>query len=131
MNLFEQTIDAGTSGLIIMAESMAEILADKIVALAMRPNRVMNRDLWDIYQLRVQNIDLPIGLVKQQLFDRQIDFSYFKQRYTERLTQLETQQQVFWREMQRFLNPEVYSDEFTDESWWGNLLYLLRDWGNF
>ena len=124
-------IEAGTSGLIIMAESLTEILADKIVAVAMRHNRVMNRDIWDIYQIKAKNIELSIDLVKQKLADRQIDILFFKQRYNERLTQLETQQQLFWREMQRFLNPIAYTEEFTDKSWWENLLYLLKDWGNF
>ena len=59
-----------------MAESLTEILADKIVAVAMRPNRVMNRDLWDIYQLKTHNVDLSIDLMKQKLIDRKIDFSY-------------------------------------------------------
>ncbi|MCL2067620.1 MAG: nucleotidyl transferase AbiEii/AbiGii toxin family protein [Treponema sp.] len=124
-------IEAGTSGLIIMAESLAEILADKIVTIAMRPNRVMNRDLWDIYRLKSQNIDLSIGLVKQKLTDRRIDFSYFKQCYYDRLTLLKSQRQAFWQEMQRFLSPQAYIDEFTDVLWWENLLYLLKDWGKF
>jgi hypothetical protein len=38
-------IDMGTSGLIIQAESRAEIFANKLVALALRPNRLKNRDL--------------------------------------------------------------------------------------
>lgn len=40
-------VDMGTSGLIIQAESREEILADKLVAFALRPNRLKNRDLWD------------------------------------------------------------------------------------
>ncbi|MCL2069595.1 MAG: nucleotidyl transferase AbiEii/AbiGii toxin family protein [Treponema sp.] len=123
-------LETGTSGLIIMAESLTEILADKIVAVAMRPNRVKNRDLWDIYQLKAHSIDLSADLVKQKLTDRQVDFSFFKRCYAERLTHLQTQKQEFWREMQRFLNPEAFSGEFTDKLWWENLLYLLKDWGN-
>ncbi|MDR3019329.1 MAG: nucleotidyl transferase AbiEii/AbiGii toxin family protein [Treponema sp.] len=121
-------LEAGTSGLIIMAESLGEILADKIVAVAMRSNRVMNRDLWDIYQLKAHNIDLSIDLVKQKLIDRKIDYSVFKQRFVERIDQLKKQQQEFWREMQRFLSPEVFTNDFTDKTWWDNLLYLLKDW---
>ena len=123
-------LETGTSGLIIMAESLTEILADKIVAVAMRPNRVMNRDLWDIYQLKIHNIDYSIELVKQKLTDRQIDFPHFKKSYSERLTSLETQHNEFLREIQRFLSPDVFIDELTDKSWWKNLIYLLKDWGN-
>ena len=60
-------LEFGTSGLIIMAESLNEIFADKIIALALRPNRVKNRDLWDIYQLKVRNITLSVELLKQKL----------------------------------------------------------------
>ena len=121
-------LEAGTSGLIIMAESLREILADKIVALAMRPNRVMNRDLWDIFQLKAGNIDLSVDLVNQKLKDRHIDFSFFKQRYSERLINLKTKQQEFLREMRRFLSPEVLSDELSEKLWWKNLLFVLKDY---
>ena len=39
-------------GLILQAESREEILADKIVALALRPNKLKNRELWDIGWLK-------------------------------------------------------------------------------
>lgn len=57
-------INSGTSGLILYAESLQEIMADKMLALALRPNRVKNRDLWDILWLHSQGIALdrtPIG----------------------------------------------------------------------
>ncbi|MCL2044012.1 MAG: nucleotidyl transferase AbiEii/AbiGii toxin family protein [Treponema sp.] len=120
-------LETGTSGLIIMAESLREILADKIVALAMRSNRVMNRDLWDIYQLKTRNTEFPVDLVKQKLVDRLVDFSCFKQRYTERITHLQTKQKEFLREMRRFLSPEVLTDELTDTVWWDNVLFVLND----
>jgi len=123
-------LEAGTSGLIIMAESMDEILADKIIALAFRPNRVKNRDIWDIYQLKIRNIALSVKLLKQKLKDRQIDFTYFQQRYTERLTALHSGQKEFLQEMRRFVNPSAFTDEFKDKHWWGNLLLILKDWEN-
>ena len=123
-------LETGISGLIIMAESLTEILADKIVALALRPNRVKNRDLWDIYQIKGHNTEISIDLVKQKLLDRRVDFSAFKQYYTERLTQLQTQQKEFLREMQRFISPEVINNDMTDKLWWESLLYLLKDWGD-
>ena len=50
-------VEMGTSGLILQAQSREEILADKIVALALRPNRIKNRDLWDIVWLKQQGIE--------------------------------------------------------------------------
>jgi len=122
-------LETGLSGLIIMAESLTEILADKIVAVALRPNRVKNRDLWDIYQIKCQNADISIDLVKQKLADRHVEFSTFKRCYSERLTFLQACQKEFLLEMQRFISPEVITSEMTDKLWWENLLYLLKDWG--
>jgi len=119
-------LEAGTSGLIIMAESLSEIFADKIIALAMRPNRVKNRDIWDIYELMRRNINLSANLLKQKLIDRNIDFLYFQKCYNERLVSIKTEQQDFWREMRRFLTPLVFTDEVTDKHWWDNLLSLLK-----
>ena len=123
-------IDTGTSGLIIMAESMREILADKIISLAMRPNGVKNRDLWDIHQLKNRNIEISADLIKQKLSDRHIDFSLFQRCYNERLIQLQPQQQEFWREMQGFISPEFITGEVNDILWWGNFLSLLKECGN-
>ena len=120
-------LEAGISGLIIMAESLSEIFADKIIALAMRPNRVKNRDIWDIYELMRRNTNLSVELLKQKITDRKIDFSYFLQCYNERLVSIKTEQQDFWREMRRFLTPSVFSDEITDKHWWHNLLSLIKD----
>jgi len=120
-------LEAGTSGLIIMAESLSEIFADKIIALAMRPNRVKNRDIWDIYSLMCRNIHLSADLLKRKITDRKIDFSYFQQCYDDRIVSIKTGQQDFWREMRRFLSPSVFADEITDKHWWDNLLSLLKD----
>ena len=120
-------LETGISGLIIMAESRLEIFADKIIALAMRPNRVKNRDIWDIYELMRRNTNLSVDLLKQKITDRKIDFSYFLQCYNERLVSIKTEQQDFWREMRRFLTPSVFSDEITDKHWWDNLLSLIKN----
>ena len=119
-------LEAGTSGLILMAESLTEILADKIIAFALRPNRVKNRDLWDIYQLKSKNISLSAELLKQKLSDRQIDFSAFQNLYFERITAIQTQQQEFLQEMRRFLIPAAFSDEYSDKLWWENFLLFLQ-----
>ena len=123
-------LEFGTSGLIIMAESLVEIFADKIIALALRPNRVKNRDLWDIYQLKTRNISLSIKLVKQKLNDRRIEFDYFHKLYSQRLSDLKLRHQEFLNEMNRFLIPAVFSEEWTDKHWWENYLALLKNLEN-
>jgi hypothetical protein len=41
-------VDMSTSGLIVQAQSRKKIFADKLVAFALRPNRIRNSNLWDI-----------------------------------------------------------------------------------
>ena len=62
----------GTSGLILQAESREEILADKLLALALRPKRVKNRDLWDIAWLKRHNINLSAVLLSRKIADRRL-----------------------------------------------------------
>jgi len=64
-------IDLGTSGLILHAQSREEILADKVIALAFRENRVKNRDLWDIAWLVQQGVALPAHLIPLKIQDHQ------------------------------------------------------------
>ena len=44
-------VDMGTSGLIVQTQSIDEIYTDKLIAFALRPNRIKYRDLWDIMWL--------------------------------------------------------------------------------
>lgn len=61
-----------------MAESKAEIFADKIIALALRPNRVKNRDIWDILYLHKQQIKPSIDLIQKKLEERKVLYKDFK-----------------------------------------------------
>ncbi|MBU1536792.1 nucleotidyl transferase AbiEii/AbiGii toxin family protein [Myxococcota bacterium] len=74
-------VDMGTGGMILQAESMEEILADKILALALRPDMIKNRDLWDIMWLVRRNIQLDDSLVNQKIEDRGLT----RERFTEML----------------------------------------------
>lgn len=56
-------VDLGTSGLILQAQSREELLADKVIAIAFRGNRIKNRDLWDIAWLIQQGIEPPVELI--------------------------------------------------------------------
>ncbi len=62
-------VEMGTTGLIIQCESREEILLDKIIAFALRPNRIKNRDLWDIAWLKQQNVMLPVALSEEKARD--------------------------------------------------------------
>ncbi len=122
-------IEMGTSGLIVQVQSLEEILADKMVAFALRPNRIKNRDLWDIGWLKQQNTILPLELMPKKLRDHQCEVRDFLDLLEKRQQQLFDEPMVrkdFIHEMQRFLSPAVISETIENEDFWIYLLNLLR-----
>lgn len=121
-------VDMGTSGLILQAQSREEILADKIVAFAMRPNRLKNRDLWDIVWLQQLGVVLSVDMVTCKIVDRKIDRPTFLERLKERLELLHSEtscRRDFLAEMQRFLPPEVVSETLAQEAFWTILVDVV------
>ncbi len=123
-------VDMGTSGLIIMAESKEEILADKIVAFALRQNRIKNRDLWDIGWLKQQNIILPTALVWQKVADHKRSNDEFRKLLLERTNLLAADLQLhkdFIHEMRRFLAPNIVKETVSHDSFWIYLTGLIKE----
>ncbi len=119
-------IDMGTDGVLLYAESLAEILCDKLIAFARRPNRVKNRDLWDIHWLSKKNVALKKDLLGQKLNDRKISESEFWVQYNERCNQIKSGQKDFLFEMRRFLMPSAFTEQFVSQMWWDYLCNLLE-----
>ena len=111
----------GTSGLILQAESREEILANKLVALALRPNRIKNRDLWDITWLRQQAVELPLALVAKKIADHRQEQKRFTELLEERIRLLRAgtlQRSSFVDEMRRFLPPDVAKRTVENGAFW-------------
>ena len=122
-------VEMGTSGLIIQAQSREEILADKMVAFALRPNRIKNRDLWDIGWLKQQNISLPTKLMVKKVADHRCNIGDFLKLIEERNRQLHDEPAIrkgFIYEMRRFLPPQVVSGTVENEEFWIYLTDLLQ-----
>ncbi len=114
-------VDMGTSGLILQAESREEILADKVLALALRPNRMKNRDLWDIGWLNQQNIILSVDLVTKKIVDRGLstrEFITLLESRTRSLAGNKKVQAEFIGEMRRFLPPEAMAETVARDDFW-------------
>jgi predicted nucleotidyltransferase component of viral defense system len=125
-------IDLGTSGLILQAQSREEILADKVIALAFRENRIKNRDLWDIAWLTQQGIELPTQLIPLKIRDHQHQDAEFVTLLTERTAALRTQpvmREDFMKEMRRFLPAATIRDTIEKEAYWSYLADLVDDLG--
>lgn len=123
-------VDLGTSGLILQAQSREEILADKFIALAFRPNRLKNRDLWDIAWLKQQGIELPAHLIPLKVADHRRTPAEFTAALRERLAALRTDpafRAAFTAEMQRFLPSRLADQTVAQEAYWTYLVTLLDD----
>lgn len=125
-------IDLGTSGLILQAQSREEILADKIIALAFRENRIKNRDLWDIAWLSQQGIELPADLIPLKIRDHKQGKASFVTMLETRLTALRTQPETrkdFMKEMRRFLPAATVRDTIDKEPYWDYLTQIVAELG--
>jgi predicted nucleotidyltransferase component of viral defense system len=121
-------VDLGTSGLILQAQSREEILADKIIALAFRPNRIKNRDLWDIAWLKQQGIELPLALVPAKISDHRHTAAEFRSQLEARLSALRADPAIrrdFVKEMQRFLPAATVRETVEQETYWDYLTALV------
>ena len=122
-------VEMGTSGLILQAQSREEILADKIVAFALRPNRIKCRDLWDIAWLKQQNIRLPLALIPKKVVDHRRKLDAFIEILGERVEQIcdiPTFQEEFVSEMKRFLPPGIIAETVSKTDFWTYLTELVR-----
>ena len=118
-------VDMGTSGLILQAQSREEIFADKMIALALRPGRIKNRDLWDLMWLRQQGVTLPMDLIPAKIRDhlRSVDDYVLRlQDRLEQLTGMPGMREDFLREMRRFLPADIVQETVENPAFWNFLV---------
>lgn len=122
-------VEMGTSGLIVQAQSREEILVDKMVAFALRLNRIKNRDLWDIGWLKQQNVTLPLEFVGRKIADHKcsiVDFVELLDKRTRTLKEDPVIQKDFIHEMRRFMPPQLISRTVEKNEFWVYLVDLLH-----
>ncbi len=123
-------VNMGTEGLILQAQTREEILADKWVALAFRPNRVKYRDLWDMLWLDRQGIRLDIQLLLRKLDDRGRSRQEFLSLLSNRLDDLKNNpeyRQDFRKEMERFVPAADVRETLGQPEFWEILMLNLQD----
>ena len=122
-------VELGTSGLIVQAESREEIYTDKLIAFALRPNRIKYRDLWDIIWLHQKGITPNFNLIPKKINDRKRDtkefMTLFNQRYQSLINDTK-QEKEFYKEMQRFLPPQEVEKVITQKDFWLVLSHLIK-----
>ncbi|MDQ7796446.1 MAG: nucleotidyl transferase AbiEii/AbiGii toxin family protein [Spirochaetia bacterium] len=120
----------GTSGLILQAQSREEILADKFIAFALRPNRLKNRDLWDIAWLKRQGIALETDLVAAKIIDQHSTIHDFLALLDSRAHLIRHDSDVweeFKKEMKRFLPSGKIAQTALSNDFWTYLTTIIAD----
>lgn len=123
-------VDMGSSGLILRAQSREEIFADKLLAFALRPNRVKYRDIWDIAWLTQQKVRPALDLINQKLSDHHVAKPVFLSAFSERLRTLRNDPEMaddFQKEMRRFLPNEIVKENINSALYWTYLCNLMSD----
>jgi len=123
-------VEMGTGGLILQAESREEIFVDKVLALALRPNRIKNRDLWDMAWLHQQGVKPRMDLMPPKLKDHHSDPRPFMKLFDERRQMLQADAKVaaeFRQEMRRFLQADVVSQTVNTPIFWSFLVGFIDD----
>ena len=123
-------VEMGTSGLFVQAQSREEIFADKLVAFALRPNRIKNRDLWDIGWLHQQTVQPRVDLLPRKLTDHKCDAQRFLSLFLERCALLGSDPKVeldFRQELTRFLPATIVAQSVAHSGFWTALSDLMHD----
>ncbi|MDH1534293.1 nucleotidyl transferase AbiEii/AbiGii toxin family protein [Pseudomonas chengduensis] len=118
-------VDMGTQGLILNAEALEEIYADKILAFALRQGRIKSRDLWDLLWLKQQKIEPALQLLAAKLNDHKVAAQVFLEKSAQRSATLINDPQVkadFRSEMQRFLPAQLVEQTVNDDRFWAYLI---------
>jgi len=122
-------VDMGTDGLVLRAQSREEIYADKLVAFALRPNRIKNRDLWDIAWLNQQQVKPALDLISRKLIDHHSQTTTYLKEFSNRVNSLKGNPEIekeFRNEMSRFLPNKIIKDTIYSETYWIFLSDLME-----
>ena len=119
--------DMGTAGLVLHAESRREILADKIVALALRRSQVKHRDIWDILYLLQYEIAVDPSLVEHKLADRAVKRASFMTQLHDRVSGLDSAYGSYQQEMRRFLPTDQAEPVLQNPAYWQYAVGRLKD----
>jgi predicted nucleotidyltransferase component of viral defense system len=120
-------VDFGTLGLILHAETREEIFADKLVALALRPNRIKQRDIWDIIWMTQHTVKLRPDLVRKKVNERQVEYQQYLELFSERIEGVRDGHSNFLFEIKRFLPAHTVNASLETAEYWSVVISTLKE----
>lgn len=122
-------IETAFTSLPIPVQTREEILADKMLALILRGNRIKPRDLWDIAWLRQEDVKRSANMVRAKLDMRGISLAGYRKELARKSAWLtpdnEEVHKDFMREMSRFLPISVRATSLEHPGFWGYLCEVV------
>ena len=110
-------LPSGYDRFLILAESRAEIMADKLIALPVALRRLRHRDIWDLAWLDRKNTVVNPEFVERKLADYQVsDYRRKSEAMAARLADI-VHSQEFGFQMQRFFPADVYEQTLAKKEW--------------
>lgn len=97
----------------------------------LRPNRLKNRDLWDIAWLHQLQVKPAFDLVAKKLSDHHAQTQAFLNAFSDRAASLKNDPAIvkeFRKEMQRFLPNQIVKETVLNDNFWIFLSTLLDDY---
>ena len=110
-----------TEGLLFPVQSLAETLADKMIALAYRSRRIKPRDLWDIVWIKQRGTAISAELVDKKLEARRKEKANFIDSLGAQIERLMRDDEVrtdFNAEIARFLPNQIKMRTIDDPDYW-------------
>ena len=115
----------GYSDMLILTETLDEVMADKLVSLPATQKYVRNRDIWDLAWLKQQGATVQPDLVIQKIHDYKIPgFSDMLALMITRLPEI-IASEIFLAEMKRFIPTDVYDRTLGQEKFVQYLITTL------
>jgi hypothetical protein len=110
-----------TEGILVPVQSLQEMLADKLIALAYRARPIKPRDIWDIVWIKQRGTNLSKILVEKKLIARQKQTEDFRQALSVQLGKLMSEDEVrddFNMEMSRFIPKQTKERTLDNPEYW-------------
>ncbi|QTL39216.1 nucleotidyl transferase AbiEii/AbiGii toxin family protein [Xenorhabdus budapestensis] len=117
----------GYSETIVSVETLAEIMADKLISFPVTTSHIRHRDMWDLVWLKQQDVEPDLDLIKSKLSDYRItDFYKLVQARLDSIDSLIASGN-FQTEMKRFIPAPVYNRTIEQDPFLHYLTTILKE----
>ena len=117
----------GYDDVLIVSETLDEVMADKLISLPASQRYIRYRDIWDLYWLIKRRAEVNTKLVEQKIFDYQLlEYADSLNKMIERLPDIVNSSE-FHAEMQKLLPSDVFDRTLRKDKFCEHLLSSVQN----